>query len=173
MAILFKTIQSKLKNKDGLLLFHPRVVHIANIGAAQLAKEVAEYSSLTAGDVKNTIDNLVTVVTKHLQSSESVTIDGLGTFSLVMRSRGKGAASESEVKASQSTVYVRFSPSSTRNVDGTVATRSLITGVKCVAYKSDSNATEEEEEENNVPSDDTQGSDNNSGSTESGEGNPF
>lgn len=134
MAVLYKTIQSTMKTKDGQKLFHPRTVHIATIGTPQLAREVAEYSSLSTGDVKNTIDNMVTVMTKHLQSSESVTVDGLGTFSLIMRSKGKGAPTADEVSAAQALLLVRFTPASTRNQDRTVATRSLITGVKCVPY---------------------------------------
>lgn len=135
MAVLYKTIQSTMKTKDGQKLFHPRTVHIATVGTPQLAREVAEYSSLSTGDVKNTIDNMVTVMTKHLQSSESVTVDGLGTFSLIMRSKGKGAPTAEEVSAAQALLLVRFTPASTRNQDRTVATRSLITGVKCVPYK--------------------------------------
>ncbi|WP_294617409.1 HU family DNA-binding protein [uncultured Bacteroides sp.] len=140
MAVLYKTIQSTKENKDGMKLFHPRAVHIATIDSAQMAKEIAEYSSLSTGDVKNTIDNMVTVMTKHLQASESVTVDGLGTFSLIMRSRGKGAATAKEVSAAQSTLLVRFTPASTRNQDRTVATRALITGVKCVPYQKEENA---------------------------------
>lgn len=137
MAVLYKTIQSTKENKDGVKLFHPRAVHIVTIGSAQLAKEIAEYSSLTTGDVKNTIDNLVTVMTKHLHASESVTVDGLGTFSLVMRSRGKGAATADEVSPSQASMQVRFTPAYTKNQDRTTATRALITGVKCVPYNKD------------------------------------
>lgn len=134
MALLYKTIQSIMKNKAGEQLFHPRAVHIATIGTNQLAKEIAEYSSLSTGDVKNSIDNLVTVMTKHLHSSESVTVDGLGTFSLILRSRGKGAATAAEVSASQAALQIRFTPCYTKNQDKTVATRSLITGVRCVPY---------------------------------------
>lgn len=134
MPVLYKTIQSTKENKEGAKLFHPRAVHIATVGSVQLAKEIAEYSSLTTGDVKNTIDNLVTVMTKHLHASESVTVDGLGTFSLVMRSRGKGAATAAEVSPSQARLQIRFIPASTKNQDRTTATRALITGVKCVPY---------------------------------------
>ncbi|WP_418698862.1 HU family DNA-binding protein [Bacteroides sp.] len=137
MPVLYKTIQSTKENKDGKKLFHPRAVHIATVATMQLAKEIAEYSSLSTGDVKNTIDNMVTVMTKHLHSSESVTVDGLGTFSIIMRSRGKGAATKDEVNAAQALLLVRFTPSFTKNQDHTVATRALITGVKCVPYKKD------------------------------------
>lgn len=137
MPVLYKTIQSTKENKEGIKLYHPRAVHIATVPTMQLAKEIAEYSSLSPGDVKNTIDNMVTVMTKHLHSSESVTVDGLGTFSLIMRSRGKGAATAKDVNASQAMLLVRFTPSSTKNPDRTVATRALITGVKFVPYNKD------------------------------------
>lgn len=137
MPVLYKTIQSTKENKDGVKLFHPRVVHTGTIDTTQLAKEIAEYSSLSTGDVKNTIDNLITVMTKHLHASESVTVEGLGTFSIVMRSKGKGAATSDEVRAAQAALQVRFTPAFTKNQDHTVATRALITGVKCVPYSKD------------------------------------
>ena len=74
-------------------------------------------------------------MTRHLQSSEVVMLDGLGTFRLAMKSRGKGAKTKEEVSAAQASLRVHFSPASTRNSDRTVATRSLVTGVKCVLYK--------------------------------------
>lgn len=100
----------------------------------KIAREIAEYSSLSTGDVKNSIDNLVTVLTRHLQSSEVVTLDGFGTFRVVMKSRGKGVKNKEEVSASQASLQIHFTPASTRNSDRTVATRSLVTGVKCVLY---------------------------------------
>ena len=132
MALLFKPFQSVLENKEGARLFYPRTVVIGNVDTDTLAQEIAEYSSLTKGDVKNTIDNLITVMTRHLQASESVTLDGLGTFRLTMRSPGKGAASAQEVTASQASIHVCFAPAARRNPDGTVSTRSLVSGVRCV-----------------------------------------
>lgn len=141
MPVLYKTFQSKKENKEKLKLFHPRVVHVGTVSTTQLAKEIAEYSSLSTGDVKNTIDNLVLVMTKHLQASESVTVEGLGTFGLVLRSRGKGVATAAEVTAAQALLAVRFTPASTKNQDRTTATRALITGVKCVLYNREAIAT--------------------------------
>jgi predicted histone-like DNA-binding protein len=63
------------------------------------AKEIAAYSSLSTGDVKNTLDNLVTVAAQHLQASESVTLDGFGTFRMVMKSNGKGVELPEKVSA--------------------------------------------------------------------------
>ena len=81
MPVLYKPFQSTLEDKkSGKKLFYPRVVRSGNVDSAQLSKEIAAYSSLSPGDVKNTLDNLVTVMGQHLQSSESVSVDGLGTF---------------------------------------------------------------------------------------------
>ena len=141
MPVLYKTIQSTMKNKEGDKLFHPRTVYVGGVNTEKIAQEIAEYSSLSTGDVKNSIDNLVTVLTKHLQSSEVVTLDGFGTFRLAMKSRGKGVKTKEEVSAAKATLQVHFTPASTRNMDRTVATRSLVTGVKCVLYKPESDGS--------------------------------
>ena len=83
MPVLYKPFQSVLEDKNKKKLFHPRVIYTANVSTAQLAKEIAAYSSLSTGDVKNTLDNLVTVSAQHLQASESVTLDGFGTAKCV------------------------------------------------------------------------------------------
>lgn len=89
MPVLYKTIQSTMKTKDGDKLYHPRTVYVGSVNTEKIAQEIAEYSSLSKGDVKNSIDNLVAVMTRHLQSSEVVMLDGLGSFRLAMKSRGK------------------------------------------------------------------------------------
>lgn len=132
MPVLYKARKASIPNKEGKKLFHPQVVTTGNVCLDQLSREVAELSSLSPGDVKNTIDNLITVMTRHLQSSETVSLDGLGNFSLSMRSTGKGAETADEVNAQNCRVKTNFRPSSTRNTDRTVATRSLITGASFV-----------------------------------------
>ena len=134
MAVLYKTAQSILANKDGKKLFYPRVVLKGNVSTDQIAQEIAEYSSLSKGDTKNVIDNLVRVLTTHLQSSESVTLDGFGTFRMTMKSNGKGVESADKVSAAQATMTVRFLPCYTKNPDRTVATRSMVNGVKGIPY---------------------------------------
>ena len=128
MPVLYGPFQSVLKDKNGEQLFYPRVLRTGNVSTSQISKEIAAYSSLSPGDVKNTLDNLVTVVSQHLQSSESVTLDGFGTFRLVMKSNGKGVKTVDDVSAAQASLTVRFLPCSTRHLDGTMATRSLVTG---------------------------------------------
>ena len=133
MPVLYKPFQSTLEDKkSGKKLFYPRFVRSGNVDSAQLSKEIAAYSSLSPGDVKNTLDNLVTVMTLHLQNSESVTLDGFGSFRMSMKSRSKGVETADAVSAAQATLHVKFIPAFTRNPDRSVATRSLVTGAKCV-----------------------------------------
>ena len=51
-----------------------------------------------------------------------------------MRSRGKGVDTSDEVSAAQASLTVCFQPASTRNPDRSMATRSLVTGVKCLRF---------------------------------------
>ena len=67
MAVLFKAFQSSIANKQGKKLYYPRAVRVSTVSTNQIAKEMSAYSSLTPGDVKNVIDNLVTVMTNPLQ----------------------------------------------------------------------------------------------------------
>lgn len=134
MPLIYKGLQSSIATKDGKKLFYPYVVLTGNVNTNKIAEEIAELSSLSPGDAKNVLYNLVTVMTRHLQSSESVTLDGFGTFRLTMKSTGKGVETKDKVSAAQANLMVRFLPASTRNLNKTVATRSLVTGVKCVRF---------------------------------------
>ena len=117
-----------MANKDGQKLWHPSVVTTGSVDLKRLSSEIAELSSLSEGDVYNVCKNLVLVMTRHLQSSEVVQVDDFGTFRIAMRSVGKGFANSDEVNAQNCALRIKFLPSSTRNNDGTVATRAFTTG---------------------------------------------
>ena len=108
MAVLYKSFQSVLEDKNHKKMFHPRVIYTANISTSQIAKEIAAYSSLSPGDVKNTLDNLVTVMGQHLQASESVSLDGFGTFRMVMKRYCRWMSAEVRM------LYCRKSPASNK-----------------------------------------------------------
>ena len=134
MTVLYKPYQSSMASKNGKKLFYPRIVRTGNVDTSTIAEEIAQYSSLSPGDSKNVIANLITVMTQHLQSSQSVTLDGFGTFRMVMKAGGKGVETAKEVSASQASLTVRFQPCTTKNLDHSIATRSMVTGVKCMRF---------------------------------------
>lgn len=145
MTVLYESFQSHLANKEKQYLYYPRVVRVGNVTMDQIASEIANRSSLSSGDVKNTIDNLIAVMRHHLLSSESVTLDGFGSFRLVIKAKGNGVMTEDQVSSSQCKLMIRFSPAFTRKTDGTVATRSLLSGVKFKRVGRLSNALASEE----------------------------
>ena len=110
MPVIYKSFQSVLANKGQRSFSIPRVVLTGMGHRAGVAKEIAELSSLSTGDSKNVIDNLVTVMTRHLQSSRGVTLDGLGTFRLTMKSTMNGVEDPLKVSATQSTLRCVFCP---------------------------------------------------------------
>ncbi len=134
MAVFFKP-QRRVNPQDKReAKFYPQAVVINNVDTDTVAREIAGLSSLSTGDVKNTIDNLVTVMNRHLCNSHSVTLNGFGTFRLSLRSPKNGVEKEEDVNTGKTKIYVRFVPAGTRNANRTIASRNLFAGVKCLRY---------------------------------------
>ena len=125
MPVIYEPKQATKANQSGKKLYYPSVRLTGNVGTDQVAREIAQLSSLTTGDVKNVIDNLVLVVARHLQASESVTLNGFGSFRYTLNKKGEGVENAADVSIAQSKLMVRFTPASTR---------SLVTGARCVRF---------------------------------------
>lgn len=140
--IFFKERQSSLKSKDGIRKWHPSLVKVGGtVSTHELGEMIAEKSSLTPGDVHNTIRNLMTCMRLHLLNSRSVKLDGLGTFTVICKSNGKGVNTKEEVSPAQITnLKVQFRPEYTRPRGGTT-TRAMFEKVN-YAYWGDALAEE-------------------------------
>lgn len=125
MAILYTVQKSRLADSDGNYLYYPKVYISGNVNTDTIAKEVADYSSLSEGDVRNVIANFVTVIGTHIRASESVTLDGLGTFKPVLHNKDKGATTVAECSYTQSTLTVSFAPQQDRDSTGNVLSRAM------------------------------------------------
>ena len=110
MPVIYQTYQSQFANRSGKKLYYPRVVLTGSVGTDQIAREISELSSLTTGDVKNVIDNLVTVVTRHLQASESVMLDGFGSFRPTVGSKGVANEEDFDAATMMRTPKIVFTP---------------------------------------------------------------
>ena len=100
-----------------------------------LAESIAEKSSLTPGDVQNVIRNLMSTMRMHLLNSRTVRLNGLGTYTMKARTRGKGTEKAEDVNPNQVTALrCQFTPEYTRPAAiGT--TRALIQGVEFEKWK--------------------------------------
>lgn len=116
MALFYKPIQSTIANKDGEKLWHLSLVKTGVVVETQeLAQTIAEKSSLTPGDAHNVVRNLMSVMRKELLNSNSVRLEGLGTFTMKARTRGKGVKTAEEVNPNQiTTLRCVFTPEYSR-----------------------------------------------------------
>lgn len=91
MPLLYYARQSQLKTKDGVKQWHLTLKKVGRaVSLQQLGEMVAEKCSATPGDVHNVIRNLMSVMRMQLLNSRTVRLDGLGTFTVIARTRGKG-----------------------------------------------------------------------------------
>ena len=90
MTLFYKAVQSTMATKAGDKKWHLNLVKIGKtVSTQQLAEMIAEKSSLTPGDVHNVVRNLMTAMRSELLNSKTVRLEGLGTFTMKARSRGR------------------------------------------------------------------------------------
>lgn len=94
MPLFYKGIQTSKANKAGVKTWHPSLVKMKKrINTQTLAEEIAEKASLTPGDVQNVVRNLLSVMRRYLLDCYTVRLEGLGTFTMKVRSQGKKESS--------------------------------------------------------------------------------
>ena len=132
MPLFYYAKQSSIATKkEGVKLWHLRLKKVGRaVDLQMLAESISEKSSLTPGDVHNVIRNLLSAMRQQLLNSRTVRLDGLGTFTMKARTRGKGVAKETDVNPNQVTALrCQFTPEYTRPAAiGT--TRALLQGVE-------------------------------------------
>ena len=133
MPLFYKPVKSTIANKDGEKLWHLSLVKTGTIvGTQELGEAIAEKSSLTPGDAHNVVRNLMSVMRAELLNSNSVRLEGLGTFTMKARTRGRGVQTAEEVNPDQITsLRCIFTPEYSRPAAmGT--TRAITNGVQFV-----------------------------------------
>lgn len=117
MPLLYYARQSQLKTKEGVKQWHLVLKKVGRpVCLQQLGEMVAEKSSATPGDVHNVIRNLMSVMRMQLLNSRSVRLDGLGTFTVIARTRGRGVDKAEDVSPNQvNSLHFMFTPEYTRS----------------------------------------------------------
>ena len=104
MGYSYKVNKRKFKTKDGIE--HTKYYACAKRGklvsSKELAQEISERSSLTAGDIYGSLSALSDVIKNHLLLGNSIKLDGIGIISLSITSE----ASDEEDKVNARTVKV-------------------------------------------------------------------
>ena len=137
MPLNFRAFQSSLKTNDGEQLWYPILVKNGMVTLPQIAKKIAEKSSLTVGDVYNVVNCLISEMNDKLMNGHSVRLDDLGSFTAISKSNGKGVKTGEEVNANQiKALRIQFTPTSKRTSFQGV-TRALFDGVEFQRWSGD------------------------------------
>lgn len=90
-------------------LYFPTSSQRTQVNFDTLAAEIEKLTSLTAGDALNMLRTMQYLVIQHLQNSDTVRFDQLGTFYATLKTNGQGKATAKEVSADDILgVRVRF-----------------------------------------------------------------
>ncbi len=96
-------------NPDAPKKYYPSIVSSGRVTARQLARRMAESSTLSSTDIVAVIESLLTVIPEELADGNIVELGDFGSFWL--RASADGAETEDQVRPSQfKAVKPRFNP---------------------------------------------------------------
>lgn len=115
----------RLQKKSNL--YYPEAVIVGKkVTTKQLATMLSDRSTVTLADTLAVLSELGTVMSTYMAQGRSVHLDGIGSFRYTINATKQGVEKEEDVSAGQIRgIRVRFVPEVTRNVDKSVATRSM------------------------------------------------
>jgi predicted histone-like DNA-binding protein len=110
MALWLKKIQKKNPQDLTQSKWYLTQERSGNVKIKGIAKEIAERSALSLGDVYSVLFNLTEVLPVFLKLGQSVTLDGFGSFHVSVSSEGAAAREELNARHVKG-VKLRFLPS--------------------------------------------------------------
>jgi len=131
--MFYREKQDTMPDKDGNQLWRPEIVRTGQtVNVKELSKHISNATTLTQADVSAVLLSLPEAMNVHLNQGHTVRLDGLGTYTVYGRSKGKGIVDKDKVRPSQFTSLVlKFTPEYTMNVGGS-RTRALLDGVEFI-----------------------------------------
>ena len=90
---LYKTPAPYGEEEDKGLL-HARIVNRTKVTGNALLREIADASSFTMGDLKGMVSEVTGAMARHLAMGDMVELEGLGYFSVTLKSQATAARRE-------------------------------------------------------------------------------
>ncbi len=107
--------------------WYPRSFTVGTYDTKEVARRLAELSTVSKGDTYAVLMGLGEVLGSMLESGNSVKLDGLGTFYLVGNANGQGVDTPEEVGPEQfRKVTVAFIPEYSRAQNHRVTKRTIV-----------------------------------------------
>jgi predicted histone-like DNA-binding protein len=109
-----------MPDKDGNLLWRPEIVRTGRVvNVKQLSRLISTATTLTQADVAAVLYSLPQAMDMYLREGHTVRLDGLGTYVVYGRSKGKGVIDRESIRPSQIGSFVlKFTPEYTISVNG-------------------------------------------------------
>lgn len=144
-------------------MYYPEAVVVGKkVTTKQLATMLSDRCTVTLADTMAVLSELGMVMSSYMSQGKSVHLDGIGSFRYTINATKQGVETEKEVSVKQIRgIRVRFVPEVTRNMDKSVATRSMQpNAVDWIEWgktpeETDADDTNEEDKENGNDSTDT------------------
>ena len=86
MSIRYKKVQNKIEGSVNYGKWYGRAVVLDTIDTKALAEEISHATTVTRADIMAVLIELVVAMKNHLQNSQKVDIDGLGSFRVGIQS---------------------------------------------------------------------------------------
>jgi predicted histone-like DNA-binding protein len=94
MAIRVKKIQRKNPQDRKQSKWYLIQVHSGTVALPDIAREIADRSSLSVGDVENVLTNMVEVLPVFLKLGQTIRLERFGSFHISVQSTGADTAEE-------------------------------------------------------------------------------
>ena len=117
MTLFLKAFQSTLETKEGDRLWYPRIVKLnKTVTTRELGVALSKRSSLSVGDARSLVEDSMDIIREFLLDGKSVSLEGLGTFTMTCKAGGAGVKNKEDVHPAQITqLKVRFTPTYRRS----------------------------------------------------------
>ena len=86
MAIRFNVYQNKITGSKTFGKWYGRAISMGTVTTRQLAEEISHSTTVTRGDVAAVLIELFNVMKAHLQNSQTVQLDDIGSFKVAFSS---------------------------------------------------------------------------------------
>ena len=86
MSVRFKILQNKITGSKSFGKWYGKSVSLGDVDTKTLAEEISHSTTVTRSDVAAVLIELFRVMREHLQASQTVVLDEIGSFRLAIKS---------------------------------------------------------------------------------------
>jgi len=110
MSVFYRLYQNNNKQSSAYKKWYARAVVTETMTTRQLAEIMQENCTVKRSDIEAVLRELVPTMTRAMQDSKRVKIDGLGSFKIGLKTSPAGSAKEFNAQKNVRGMHVNFQP---------------------------------------------------------------